>query len=366
MWTFLSSLDLIRYLILLRVNSPLVLMPGYLPAELSRVLGTTIANRLPTREAQAWHKALQPWQAASPRLPKVSGASPAPPAGKKRRDWPAPSPPPDRRAWPIESVLFAYPAKKACGAGELILWELKLLREAADHGLFLELILPALEEAGFAAGTPWYGPTTLWGHYNIHAIYAARGHHWEPVVQDGQLDLRYRASSTQWAEALPPDLMAGQTFRRLTWLTPFDLAGPAPVDSKLPGEAMSGMSAGPRRGDKRAALAADDVPTLAGLLEALLQRMSRLLPGKHNPPDAARQNLDPDEQLALTEALDAAAQVHLEDHGLAPAPGDWPGRWLGAQTFTAIPRPVLPYLQVASILHLGGGTHFGCGTFRLE
>ncbi len=43
-----------------------------------------------------------------------------------------------------------------------------------------------------------------------------------------------------------------------------------------------------------------------------------------------------------------------------------PGRWIGKQKFTTIPAPVVPCLELASIFHVGGYTHFGCGTFVID
>ena len=61
MWPFISPINLIRYLFVWRVNGSLVWLPKCLSAELSLVLGTMIANRLPTREAHHWRKTLAPW-----------------------------------------------------------------------------------------------------------------------------------------------------------------------------------------------------------------------------------------------------------------------------------------------------------------
>ncbi|MCX7707996.1 MAG: hypothetical protein N2204_08325 [Anaerolineae bacterium] len=63
----------------------------------------------------------------------------------------------------------------------------------------------------------------------------------------------------------------------------------------------------------------------------------------------------------------AAAQLSAGHYQtLAPASKGWPGRWAGGQIFQRIPRRLLPYLELAAILHIGRYTHFGCGTFLLS
>lgn len=354
MWTFLKRVNLIRYLIVLRVNRGLARLPACFAPELSLVLGAAIANRLPSREAQPWQKALRAWN---------DYGGPALVTSRKKTEA-APD-----AAWPIEAVLFVYPGKRNYGEGEPIVWELKLLGESADHGLFLEIILPALEEAGFAADVPWHGPTTLWGRYNLHAVYAARGPRWEPVVMDGKLDLRYRATAAQWAEGLafePTSTLAAASAAaptRLTWITPFDLQL-ASVDTpqRLADHRQKTIS------DARppASLPPNEVPSLEEILEALLFRIGQLLPGKSPSLAAGWEALDADGQADLTDALDQASHVSLLHYTLDPAPKEWPGRWLGAQVFSSIPLAVIPYLQLASLLHIGRQTHFGCGAFRLS
>jgi len=186
MWTFLNPFNLIRYLVVLRVNAPQVRLPRWLAGELSWALGGAIARRLPSSQAQAWSKATLPWEAYNQA------------DAQKRRMLPFPE-----AAWPVESVLLAYPGKLTYGEGESILFEIKLFKDAADHNFFLEVILPTLEEVGYAAaGTPWRSATSLWGHYDVSAVYVARGALWEPLVSQGRLDLGYRATPAQWAEGL--------------------------------------------------------------------------------------------------------------------------------------------------------------------
>ncbi|MDH7485340.1 MAG: CRISPR system precrRNA processing endoribonuclease RAMP protein Cas6 [Anaerolineae bacterium] len=300
----------------------MVWLPSCLAAEISLVLGTTIAERLPTREAAAWRKALAPWD-------EVQGKG-------KPKTVP-------QASWPVEAVLFVYPGKRSYGEGELILWELKLLGQSADHGLFLEVILPAMEAAATTTDPRWPRQSGLWGHFDITGVYAARGNHWEPLVQEGKLDLRHSPTPVQWAEGLT--FQADRVGKRLTWLTPFDLS---PAGSR-------------RRSGKR--IPAGEVPTLPRLLESLIARMTIFLPGKRHTPDDVWNSLSAEERASLQAALEQAAQAPLRERDLRHAPKEWPGLWIGRQTFAAIPSSVIPYLELASILHVGNQTHYGCGTF---
>lgn len=329
MWPFIRSINLIRYLCVWRVNRPLVWLPDSLAMELSWVLGTLIAERLPASDARPWHKALATWGDRSPVSKKGPQTIP-------------------ERPWPIEVVLFVYPGKRSYGQGEVLLWELKLLGESADHGLFLEVILPALEEAATTSDPRWHRARSLWGGFDVEALYVAYGPRWEPIVQEGRLDLNYRVMPTQWAEGLALQPESRQVLERLSWVTPFDLSpqwdASAPPPKRIP---------------------AREVPTLERLLEALVVRVAQLLPGKHNTPDDVWESLEAEERTALQEAFEVAARVPVVRHRLKRAPRDWPGRWQGTQTFQFIPPSLLPYLELASILHIGRQTHFGCGTFTL-
>jgi hypothetical protein len=232
----------------------------------------------------------------------------------------------------------------------LILWELKLMGESADHGLFLEVVLPALEEAATVSDPQLRRQNGLWGRFDIQAVYAARGPRWESVVSDGRLDLNYHATPVQWAEGLTFDQRSERVFDHLTWITPFDLA----IDA----------SASVRRRKKKTP--PDQVPTLQTMLEFLIVRMSLLLPGKHHTPDDVWAILSTEEQSALQAAMEQASHIPIHHQSLKPAPKSWPGRWIGTQTFASIPHPIIPYLELASILHIGKQTHFGCGTFAIS
>ena len=323
MWPVIEPINLIRYLLVWKVNRTLVRLPRCLPVELSRVLGTLIAERLPTREAQPWRKALTKWEGYD---------------NAQKKNAPVPE-----ASWPIESVLFVYPGKQVYGQGELIFWELKLVGKSAEHGLFLEVILPAMEGASTTADPRWHRANSLWGSFDIQAIYAARGPRWEPVASDGKLNLRYRATPNQWADGLTFTPTSQRTLDRLTWLTPFDLQDPSGFTNP------KGLYA----------------PTLPKLLEALAARMSLFIPGKRRAHADVWNVLSAEDQAALRGAIEQATEFPVRRQDIERAPKGWPGRWIGAQTFLFIPDPFVPYLELASILHIGKQTHFGCGTFVL-
>jgi hypothetical protein len=324
-------ISLLRYLIVWKVNSSLAVLPECLPIELSLVLGTIIANRLATQESSPWRKTLTP-------LAEYYAQ-----ASVKGRNLEKPIP---NAAWPLEAVLSPYPVKRVLGQGELLIWELKLLGESADHGFFLELILPAMEEASYTSDNQWNRPRRLWGHFDVSAVYAAKGQQWEPVVQDGRLNLRYRPTPIQWAEGLPFTPNPPRQFSRLHWLTTFD----------LPENGAMALSPDQAQAPK----------TLQVILAALIARANHLLPGKHKPPEeAVMAVLNPAKQAALQSAwAEAARTPRLYKHLQAASPY-WPGAWSGSQTYAPIAISLIPYLELASILHIGTYTHFGCGTFKL-
>ena len=333
MWPFITPLNLIRYLIVWRVNDSMVMLPRCLPAALSPVLGALIADRLPTRDAQPWRKALAAWDDESiANTQRVIGVERLPKA-----------------AWPIESVLFAPLGKTAYGEGELVMWELKLLGAQADHALFLELILPAMEEAAVTSDARWKQTHSIWGRFDIQSIFVARGAVWEPIVSDGRLNLDYRATPTQWAEGLTLGQEAQPKPRRkLVWVTPVDL------------ERWSAQAR------ERSGVGKAVRPTTRALLDALLARVGQLLPGKQHSPETALALLSEEEQASLWRGLSSLG-LYDRYHKADPIPRGWPGRWVGSQTFLdPFPPALLPFLELASILHVGEQTHFGCGTFVLK
>jgi hypothetical protein len=395
MWPATSQVSLLRYLVVWRVNAAFVQLPRCLPADISRVLGTLIAERLPTQQAKPWRKALAGWgllnvpDAAAARSlgpnPGTSTANAAKPAKSKKPTGRRPAADEVRApslsagaypVWPIESVLWPYPGKRAYGQGEPILWELKLLGAAADHGLFLEVILPAMEAAATASDERWHQSRGLWGRFDVQAIYAARGPCWEPFVTGGRLDLAYRPTPAQWAEGLTFEPDSKRRYHRLNWLTPFDF-GMRNADGGMR-NADGGMRMADFGSDSEPDIPKSEMPeteghavrnpkssppSLRAILDAYMARLASLILGKWATAEQAWAQLGAEEQAGL---LADCAEGRPKQHTLEPASKDWPGRWIGAQVFAKISPRLMPYLELASILHVGKHTHFGCGTFGLE
>ncbi len=332
MLSFLNRLNLVRYLIVWRVNRSLAFFPRYFSIDLSMVIGAIISSRLPTKEKKAWKKGLDPlmidYKNSSLKL------TPAPEVG-----------------WPLNSVLFVYPGKRTYGRDELIFWELKLFGKDADHGLFLEVILPAMEEASYTSDPQWNRRNRIWGHFDIQSVYVARGNQWEPLVSDGRLDLRYRANSIQWLESLRFKPKSLRKFRQLNWMSPFDLTNIADKLSEF-GFAPNGEAS-----------KYTNAPTLPVILIALISRINQLLNPRLRGTGKISDFLTSDDRGVFKEALQKTNHIPIIKNNIKSAPSTWPGNWIGTQRFKIIPRVIIPYLELASILHIGKQTHFGCGTF---
>ncbi len=339
---FAIPISLIRYLFVLRVNHSLAWLSNYLPAELSFILGSTIAQRLPTAQARPWLKALSAWEP----LGDFKGI-----ASKETNGLPTTS-------WPIEAVIFAYPYdKRSFGEGEFILLELKLFGKSADHGLFLEMIMPAMEEIGFSCDKRWEYNNCLWGKFDIHAVYAARGENWEPFVENGQLDLNYHASPYQWSERLSYSVNPDFPPDTIRWLAPYDFEDPA-FNSQAPNKYRRNRKT--RKSDLPA-------PSLNKILEALIFRLNHLLAGHISNLDELWEILGEKQQAALKTAWRQASHISIYRKKLTFPPLHWPGIAMGSQTFTAtFPEALIPLMGLAAMLHIGQYTHYGLGTFSTE
>lgn len=340
MWTTAPPLNLLRYLVVLRVKSTLVRLPPFPAVEFSRTLGEIICERLPTPEAKLWRKALNPWQEYVD-----EGQSEGMEEIKKHKAHARSTTVPDV-AWPFDVILHVYASKQIFGQGELILCEIKLLGENAEHGLFLEHLLPALETASVTTDRRWNQATRLWGHFEIDSIAVAYGPRWQPLVQQGSIDLTIRPTARQWVEGLafnPPDR---QRFTRLVWLTPFALGN---ISTQTP----TGTQQHPKQQRKQKGLIP---PALSTILAATATRIETYLPGW----------LASLRRPSWGEVLQPAQSVTVRQNDLHLPPKQVPGQAIGLQSFSSIPPSAVPYLALGSILHIGQYTHFGCGTFVLE
>lgn len=338
-WSLPQSIHLIRYLIVWRVNHSLIRLPAWLPLELSYVLGKMISTRLPTNQVRPWRQAAEPWEESNFFELERQRKS-------KYDKLEVP-----HTTWPIESALFAYPNKRTYGYGELVMWELKLMGNSADHNLFLELILPAMEEACMTTDSRWRRSNKLWGRFDIPSIYVARGMEWEPLIVDGRLDLEMNVTPTQWADGLPFDMPPSRRFHRLKWITSFDLTPPDNVALK----------------NQHTSFITE--PSLSDIIVALIARLDHIISNISNKSTSYSRGwdlLEEEEKHKVQEALRQVRPVFNRNQTLRKVPHFWPGRWIGSQRFSTIPEALIPYLNLASILHIGQHTHFGCGTFTLS
>ena len=331
----LLPLNIIRYLIVCRVNASMVWLSLFPSLEFSLVLGTFIAERLPTVQARPWRKALMPWKDyGGISLLKMKSLNSVP-----------------QVEWPVEAVLFCYPGKKAYGEGELIMLELKLMGESADHAFFLETILPSLETASNTIDKHWQAPNSLWGRFDIKSVYVARGPNWETLVHDGRLDLSYMATPLQWSEGLDLHRSSQHQFHNLTWVTPFDLRSNKKEISST---------------NARRKITPGEVPSLKEILSCFMLRMNLLSTGKRDKGIRFWDLLSRQDRASFQEALERSSNIPMLHGGFQRVSKTHPGRWIGRQRFGVIPDSIVPYLGLASIFHIGEHTHFGCGTFVLD
>jgi hypothetical protein len=339
MWTITPPFKLLRYLIVLRVNSNLVRLAYCPTGDFSRVLGEIIASRLSTQEARVWHKALKVWHGYT-KTDEGTDESPAGQGLNSEQKVEIPD-----VYWPIDAVLHIYPGKQIYGQDELILCEIKLFEESADHNLFLEILLPALEAASMTDTERWTQNYALWGRFEIESVFVAEGLRWQPFVQQGQIDLTVRPTNMQWSQDLPFKLNEKQQLHKLTWQTPFEFAEePTQTGRQSPGAAKK---------SKASALSA---PSLVGILNACASRIESYFPGW----------LGCNQRPAWQEVLEIASRAALVGANLEAPPRRWPGYAIGTQTFSKIAPVAVPYLVLGSLLHVGRYTHLGCGAFFLE
>ncbi|GAB4495055.1 MAG: hypothetical protein OHK0052_01620 [Anaerolineales bacterium] len=309
MWSIQPEIPLLRYLIALRINNSWVRLPesNALALEFSQGIGEQLLNLLPLHERRPWERIL---------LPKNDPAFLA-------------MPQPDEMRWHVDTIFHLYPHSKRHGFGDYLFMEVKLLGERASHEFFITYLLPAFEVLGSKRQRS--DRYVLWGHYDISHIWVAHGRTWQPIVEDSKLNLKLRPTTAQWAQNLPTRPTDLPTYSQIIWHTAYKF------------EQIQ-------------------IPMLNDLLNQLLERLVNLLPNVENI-NQLWQKLTVEEQTDLLFALRESEKIRLTHHKITR---DRKTQICsGWQQFETIPAALLPYLELAAILHLGKDTHYGLGTFHL-
>ena len=321
-----TPLNLIRYLIELRINRGLAWLSNAPEKELSWRWGMAMAEQMAITQARQWKKALAPgW--------KEETASPA---------------------WPVEAVLLLHTSKRTLGLDERFFLELKLLGDGADHGFFMETMLPALEILGSeptAGGGKANQPNALYGHFEIRSVRSAKGHGWKPLIRDGRLDLRFKVHGAQWEKGFRMAEYRPEPVHQLVWRTPFDFPDPPSPASLKPAA---------KRKVKR------QPPGLPEFLEGTADRLGRIYHGSYAGSREFVDRMDAECAAKWHEAMEMAAKPRIKRYRLKKTSGATGPALIGFQTFTpAIPPELFPFLTLGHLIHLGRGTLYGQGLFGL-
>lgn len=318
----IEKIDLIRYLLVLKITGPQVKLLRRSIPEFSYVLGKIMAERMAKAKSKAWWKNLttaKEWLFSSAR---------------ETRDMP-------ETFWPIQSAWLVYTQKTRLSRGESLFLELKLFSNAAEHHFFLETVLPGLEEAGRISNHESRMKSNLAGNFEIESIYTAKKLKWEPVVKQGRLDFRAQIDSRQWAEGM--DARPGKRNKpltRLSWITPLDL------------DAKNGIPEQP--------------PDMHQLIEKVLYRYKLLTSKGYTSDERFVSDFTSKETAQLQDCLEQAGNVEVRGFNQTFLKTTPPYFWLGEQYFAPVPESLVPLLELASIIHIGRYTHYGYGTFRLN
>ena len=306
----------------------MVRLPIAFPAVLSKTLGNVIADRLSTKDARRWRKTID---IERQQLFNASATG----ASHYTNDYP-------ESYWPIHSIILSHTLKRNYGLNENIFWELKLIGDDADHGFFIETILPAMEQLSCEVSKDRLSRMNVWGHFDIQNVWIANGNSWESLITDGNLNLRYHPHPLQWNSHF-----SEQTYHRgmleqkkLVFLTPFEF------EHQNLGHINDQF-----------------VPGMSQILESLIRRWIYYTSYRIQKDIW---DLVPSSILVeVKQALETACNMRIDSYQITPALNDEPGSWKGELTYNKIPFFLLPYLDMAAILHVGNKTHYGCGTFTM-
>jgi hypothetical protein len=211
-----------------------------------------------------------------------------------------------------------------------------------------------MEEACITNNPEWNSRNRLWGHFDILNIYAALGNTWQPFVSNGKLNLELRINPKQWLEGLDFKPTALRDLKYIDWVVPADLS-----------EDYSGYFALDLP-DEKEKLKFCKAPPLSLILFSLIQRINRLLYEPTRSLIKIEDVLKAADEKAFLNAFQQSIQANITDNKFKEVPHSWPGKFYGLQKYSSISRAITPYLNIASILHVGKYTHFGCGTFEMR
>jgi len=321
---FMHTIKLYRYLIAWRVNTPMVRLPLDFSASISYTLGHAIADVLSTKDARLWRKHLDTDKQVLFQTPTTN-----------KEIYP-------EKPWPIHSIILPHTTKRNYCQGEVILWELKLIGDSADHGFFLEAILPAMEKLSYTEINDRHSRMNVWGHFDVLSVWAANGNKWEPIVQEAELNLRYNPKPLQWNSHLTDNFYQNQLTHktRMVWLKPFEFDI----------ESLSQMK------DRF-------IPDLPRIIESVVRRWSYFTSMRIQKD--IWDLVPPSMLVQVKKAWEISTNMRILSYNLIPALKHEPGLWAGEVTYESIPEFLLPYLDMAAIFHVGKKTHYGCGTFAM-
>lgn len=317
-----ETIKTLRYFIALRINSNYVRIRKDFSTDALYVIGSIIAENLPTRHARRWKKNISDFSS------KI-----------KKEGYLVNS------IWPIESSLVSYLTKVIYTEGDIIFFELKLFGEDADHNYFLEVILPAIEDAGYKKDRIWFKDYSLWGNYDLMHIYIADGFDWVSLAEDGEINLKYSPTPWQWINTETQERfkkIANKNYSRIQWINGFGLGLDKDINQ-------------------------DQYRSLYYIINAVFERLNNLLEISNRNSLSIWDFLNFEQTNQLKEALDNSKSIIHGRHDLSVVSGKTPGRWIGSQCFLQqISKIFIPYLNLASILHIGENINYGTGTFILK
>jgi len=299
----------------------MIRLPLDFSASISKTLGNAIADSVSTRDARLWRKHLN--------TNKLNLFQ------RSEMEDPYPESP-----WPVHAVIVPYTNKRNYCQGEVLYWELKLIGDSADHGFFLEAIIPAMEKLGYVEQNIHLSRMSIWGHFDILSVWVANGNKWEPLINKSQLNLRYNPKPLQWNRHLTEEYYHKEMSKqkRLVWLRPFefDIQDVSEMKDKF-------------------------IPEMQTIVESVVRRWSFFSSTRIRKEVW---DLVPSQLIVeVKKAWEIACNMRIISYNLFPALRNEPGLWLGEVEYENIPVFLMPYLDMAAMFHVGKKTHYGCGTF---